>query len=326
MKAPFEERRERFRVEEESAERLDTFLARRLDLSRTRVARLIDEGLVLVDGAPPKKSELVREGQWIEVTIPPPAPSWAEPQDLPLEVVYEDEDLLVVNKPAGLVVHPAPGHPEGTLVNALLFRVKDLSGIGGVLRPGIVHRLDKDTSGLLMVAKNDRAHESLSEALRRRKIRRLYRAVTWGHLAGSPLAIDAPLGRSPRDRKRMAVVEGGRRAVTRVRVRERWVAAEYLDVALETGRTHQIRVHLAHIGHPVVGDDVYGAAWERGVSGRGRVWARELARRVPRQFLHAGQLELTHPSTGEVLRFRAPLPEDLREAARWARAHSSPEP
>jgi 23S rRNA pseudouridine1911/1915/1917 synthase len=207
------------------------------------------------------------------------------------------------------------------MVNALLHHLDDLSGVGGRLRPGIVHRLDKDTSGLLVVAKDDATHQALSAALRRRRVKRLYTAATWGHLSfeGETLTIDAPMARDPRDRLRMAVVEGGKRAVTRARLRERWLAAELLDVALQTGRTHQIRVHLAHLGHPIVGDALYGAGWERGMSGAGRTWARELARRVPRQFLHAAELAFDHPATGARIRLRSPLPDDLAGVARWAR-------
>ncbi|NIP59836.1 MAG: RluA family pseudouridine synthase [Gemmatimonadetes bacterium] len=312
----------RLTVDEGEGERVDAWLADRVPLSRTRIARLIGEGRVRVDGAPPKKSDPVERGQRIEVEVPPPEPLSAEPEAIPLEIVYQDEALLVVNKPPGMVVHPAPGHPRGTLVNALLHHVDDLAGIGGKLRPGIVHRLDKDTSGLLVVAKRDDAHRALSDALRRRDVRRLYQAASWGHLSESPLRIDAPIGRDPNDRKRMAVVEDGRRAVTHVRVRERWVAAELLDVKLETGRTHQIRVHLAHVGHPVVGDETYGEGWERGMSGPGRPWARELARRAKRQFLHAAVLGFRHPLTEEELRFRAPLPPDLADVAEWARTTS----
>jgi 23S rRNA pseudouridine1911/1915/1917 synthase len=203
-------------------------------------------------------------------------------------------------------------------VNALLHHLDDLSGVGGRLRPGIVHRLDRDTSGLLVVAKSDRAHRALAEAMHRREVRRLYRAAAWGHLSESPLTIDAPIGRDPRDRTRMAVLTAGRPALTRVRVRERWPAAELLDVALRTGRTHQIRVHLAHVGHPLVGDPVYGAGWERGMGGAAHTWARELARRVPRQFLHASELAFEHPVTGEPMRFRSPLPPDLDAALTWA--------
>jgi 23S rRNA pseudouridine1911/1915/1917 synthase len=218
-----------------------------------------------------------------------------------------------------MVVHPAPGHPRGTVVNALLYHVRDLSGIGGVLRPGIVHRLDRDTSGLMVVAKDDATHRGLSAAIKQRLVRRLYAAASWGHFRMSPFRVDAPIGRDPRDRRRMAVTEGGRRAVTRARVKERWRAAELLDVALETGRTHQIRVHLTHLGHPVVGDPLYGVGWERGMGGADRGWARELARRTPRTFLHAAQLAFEHPVTGAAMKFASHLPVELEAVAQWAR-------
>ena len=301
-----------------SGVRLDAWLARRLDLSRTRAARLVEQGLVRVEGRPVKKSAAVEAGQRVEVEIPPPEPTRLEPEDIPLAVVYEDDALLVVDKPAGLVVHPAPGHPRGTLVNALLHHVTDLAGVGGRRRPGIVHRLDRDTSGLLVVAKHDAAHRALSAELAARKVGRTYLAAAWGHLRDTPMTVDAPIGRDPRVRQRMAVVEGGRPAVTHLRVRERWVAAELLEVRLETGRTHQIRVHLKHIGHPVVGDSVYGARWERGMAGPARRWAGELARRAGRQFLHACALSFTHPASGTPLSFRSPLPPDLAEVAEWA--------
>ncbi|MEX0856171.1 MAG: RluA family pseudouridine synthase [Gemmatimonadota bacterium] len=297
--------------------RLDAWLASRLELSRTRVARLVEEGSILLNGAIPRKSEVVTEGDRIEVDVPSPRAAVALPEAIPLEIVYEDSHLLVVNKAAGMVVHPAPGHPTGTMVNALLHHVTDLAGIGGTLRPGIVHRLDRDTSGLLVVAKDDPTHQALSLALKARKIRRLYVTATWGHLSEGHLRVDAPIGRDPRHRHKMAVVEGGRRAVTRVRVRERWPAAELLDVALETGRTHQIRVHLAHVGHPVVGDVTYGAGWHRGMGGPDGGWARELARKVPRQFLHAAKLAFDHPATGKRMTFQAEIPSDLANAVAW---------
>jgi 23S rRNA pseudouridine1911/1915/1917 synthase len=309
---------------EDEGERLDAFLAKRTRLSRARVQKLIDAGRVRVAGdTARRKSDPVAAGVRVELEVPPAEPVALAPEDLPLDVVYQDEALLVVNKAAGMVVHPAPGHPRGTLVNALLHHVKQLEGVGGRLRPGIVHRLDKDTSGLLVGAKNDVAHQSLVKALRARRVRRLYHAASWGHLSATPLTLDAPLGRDPRDRKRMAVVAGGRRAVTHVRVRERWVAAELLDVALQTGRTHQIRVHLAHAGHPVVGDPLYGVGWERGMSGPGRSWAAALVKRAPRLFLHAAELAFDHPVTGERMRFQAPLPTDLEALAAWARETSA---
>jgi 23S rRNA pseudouridine1911/1915/1917 synthase len=317
---PVPSRHREFTVPPEGeGERLDRWLAGALDLSRTRVARLVEEGRVRWNASEPRKSEPLSPGDRIEVEIPPPVRLDAVAEDLPLDIVYQDAHLAVVNKAAGMVVHPAPGHPTGTLVNALLHHVQDLAGIGGTLRPGIVHRLDQDTSGLLVVAKDDVTHQALSAAPRRRKVRRLYLAATWGHLPESPLRIDAPMARSPRDRKRMAVVEQGRRAVTHARVLERWAAAELLEVSLETGRTHQIRVHLAHRGHPVVGDRVYGSGWARGMGGPAREWAQELERRVPRQFLHAYRLAFRHPATGEVVRFEAPLPGDLARTSAWAR-------
>jgi 23S rRNA pseudouridine1911/1915/1917 synthase len=303
--------------------RLDAYLAGRLpELSRSRIAQLLAAGRVRLNGRVPRKSERVALGDRIEVEVPAPEPMELTPEEIPLRVVYQDRDLAVIEKPAGLVVHPAPGHRTGTLVHALLHHLTDLSGIGGVLRPGIVHRLDRETSGLLLVAKNDEAHRRLAAALKRREIRRRYLVSCWGHLRGDEEVVEAPIGRSPTRRQRMAVVEGGRPALTRFRRLERWLGADLLQAELVTGRTHQIRVHLASIGHPVVGDAVYGAGGARGIGGRFRGWAREFERRVPRQFLHATELELRHPRTGEVLRFESPLPPDLAAAAEWARRSS----
>ncbi len=314
----------RLTVDADAGARLDVWLAARLpDLSRSRIAALLEEGRVTVNGQAARKSRRTEPGDVVELTIPAPEPSAVTAEALPLAIVYQDADLVVLDKPAGLVVHPAPGHRSGTLVNALLHHIADLSGIGGVLRPGIVHRLDRDTSGLMLVAKNDQAHRALAEALKRREIRRIYFAAAWGHLAEDALVVDAPIARSPTHRQRMAVVEGGRRALTRFRRVERWVAADHVRAELETGRTHQIRVHLAHIGHPVVGDPLYGAAGARRMTGSSTApWARQLEALVPRQFLHAAELAFTHPRTGEPLRFRSPFPPDLAPAAAWAREPS----
>ena len=305
-------------VEDQAGARLDRYVADRLDLSRNRVITLLAEGRILVDGERPRKSHTVVAGQRITVEVPPPEELDARPQDIPVPILYQDEDLAVIDKPAGLVVHPAPGHPSGTLVNALLHHIGDLSGIGGKLRPGIVHRLDKDTSGLMVVAKSDRAHRVLSAALKARRVRRTYAAALWGHLDLDVTEVDAPLGRDPKDRKRMAVRSDGREARSRFRARERWRAATLAHVDLETGRTHQIRVHAAHLGHPVVGDSLYGRGRERGFSGPGRAWAAELARRTERQFLHAIRLRFDHPVTGREMAFESPLPVDLEEVRSWA--------
>ena len=308
---------------EGAGSRLDSWVAARLALSRSRSARLIEEGCVLVNGAPRRKSESVSDGDRIEVELPELRAPSLEAEPIPLAIVYEDEYLLVVDKVAGMVVHPAPGHRSGTMVNALLHHVGALPRSGGALRPGIVHRLDRNTSGLLVVAKHERTHRELSEALRARRIRRVYLAASWGQFTRRHLSVDEPIGRDARQRKKMAVRESGRPAVTRIRVRESWRAAELLDVALETGRTHQIRVHLAHIGHPVVGDADYGAGRERGVGGPRRAWARELAARCARQFLHATRLGFDHPVTGEPMRFHSPLPPDLETVAAWARGEEA---
>ena len=266
-------RRRRWVAGPDACGRLDSYVAEQLGLSRSRVAALVAEGRVLVDDRVPKKSEPVRPGRVIDVDEPQPIPARAEPQDIPLEIVFQDRDLVVVNKQPGLVVHPAPGHRDGTLVNALLYHVGDLAGIGGTLRPGIVHRLDKDTSGLMVVAKSDRAHQVLSAALKAGRVKRTYLAALWGTLGPRPVEVDRPIGRHPRDRVRMAVVAGGRPALTRFRQLEEWhggsaaaagggalgPVASLCEVELGTGRTHQIRVHAAAIGHPVVGDALYGA-------------------------------------------------------------------
>lgn len=312
----------RLEVTEETNDRLDRYLADRFHLSRTLIASLIAEGRVRVGGREVKKRHRPVPGEVIEIHVPASPPLTLEAEEIPLELVYEDEEIAVVEKPAGLVVHPAPGHPGGTLVNALLYHLDRLSGVGGDRRPGIVHRLDRETSGLLVVAKTDEAHLALSEALARRRIRRGYVAAAWGHLGEDARTIDRPIARDPRDRKRMAVVEGGKRAVTHLRRLERWHSAELLAVRLETGRTHQIRVHLRSVGHPVVGDRTYAPRWERGFVGAGGRWAEELARRAGRLFLHAAHLAFRHPRTDRALTFRSKLPEPLASAAAWARDSS----
>ena len=312
----------RFRVEERVVARIDRYLAEKLSLSRSHVATLIEDGRVRVGDRIPKKSYVPEVDDLIVVRVPPPQPTLALPEDIPIDIVYQDEWLLVVNKPAGMVVHPAPGHRDGTLVNALLHRVGDLSPVGGAYRPGVVHRLDKDTSGLLIVARQELAHRRLSAALSRREIERRYLAVCWGHLKEDRLRIEAAVGRNPRDRKKMAVVSGRVPAVTEVERLEVWRAADFLNVRLGTGRTHQIRVHLHHIGHPLVGDRLYGAGWERGLSSAAGRWPQELAARVKRQFLHAAVLGFEHPIGGQALRFDVGLPEDLAAAVVWARQTS----
>ncbi|MBO8141661.1 MAG: RluA family pseudouridine synthase [Firmicutes bacterium] len=280
--------------------RLDRWLATQgVVPSRSFVQRLIADGRVRVDGRPAAASLKIRPGQSVEVEVPPPEPAAARPQPIPLDVVYEDDDVIVINKPQGMVVHPAAGNREGTLVNALLFHAEKLSGIGGQERPGIVHRLDKGTSGLLVVAKNDAAHLSLTRQLSAKEARREYVAVVHGRVQADRGRIDAPIGRHPADRKRMAVVPGGRPAVTHYAVLERFPEYTYVQAALETGRTHQIRVHMAYIGHPVVGDPTY--------SRRRCPW------NLAGQCLHARRLSFRHPRTGEWMTFEAPLPGHIEQ-------------
>ena len=297
---------------EDAGARLDKVLALRLpDLSRTQVQRLIQEGHTTGGHGPLTARYRVREGERIVLHVPPPRPSGLAAEPVSLDIVHEDDDLLVLDKPAGLVVHPAPGHPSGTLVNGLLHHCRSLSGIGGEERPGIVHRLDKDTSGLMLVAKHDRSHRNLAAQLKSRRLRRRYQALVHGTLAVPEGTIDAPVGRHPTQRKKMAVVaRGGREARTRYRVLDAWGPLSLLELALDTGRTHQIRVHLASTGHPVLGDATYGPGARRWP---GRPALEQAMRRFPRQALHAVQVRFRHPAHGACMTFSSPLPADMAE-------------
>ena len=288
-------------VEEEmDGERLDAFLAEQVEqLSRSAVKNLINEGQVLVNGAKQKASYHVREGDEISIEIPEPQVLELKPRDIPLEIIYQDEDLAVINKPKGLVVHPAHGNWDYTMVNALLYHIKDLSGINGQIRPGIVHRLDKDTSGVMVVAKNDVAHRSLAAQIKEHSIKREYIALVHGTIKENLGTIDAPIGRSKVDRKKMAVIADGRPAVSNYQVLERYHNYTLVKVELLTGRTHQIRVHFAYIKHPVVGDPLYG-------SGKKHF-------NMDSQALHAHLLGFNHPRTGKYLEFTSPLPEYFQD-------------
>ena len=282
-----------------AGERLDAFLARSVeDLSRSAAQKLLEKGAVTVAGRPAKKNEKTADGMSIEVELPDPEPIDVVPQNIPLDVVYEDADVIVINKPVGLVVHPAPGHPDGTLVNALLYHCGDsLSGINGQLRPGIVHRIDRDTSGLIIAAKNDFSHQRLAAQLQDHTLARIYHCIVTGNLREDSGTIDAPIGRHHTDRKKMAIVADGRHAVTHWRVLERYQGFTYVECRLETGRTHQIRVHMAHTGHPILGDTVYGN--KKPVPG------------LQGQCLHAVGLRFLHPRTGEPVELECGLTEEF---------------
>ena len=284
--------------------RLDYYLAGLgLDLTRSRLRQLIDSGDVLVNGATVKPAHRVRPGDRVMVSVPPPKPSIAVPQDIPLTVIYQDADLVVIDKPTGLAAHPGPGHPDRTLVNGLLALCPDIQGIGGEIRPGIVHRLDKDTSGLMMAAKTETAHHNLSQQIKERRVEKGYLALVEGAPESDSGVIEAPIGRDPRRRTRMAVTAGGRESRTGYRLLERAGRYSLLELQLHTGRTHQARVHLAWLGHPLLGDAVYG----------------KRSPLLPRHFLHAHRLAFAHPATGEPLEFRSPLPDDLQAALEEAR-------
>ncbi len=299
-KTPAEERRFQIVVEEkEAGERLDVFLRQKLpELSRSRIKALIEEKFVKVNGKETKASYKVKPTELIEVVIPPEEEPSLEPEDVPFEVLYEDEHIAVIEKPAGVVVHPAPGHKTGTLVHGLLKRLKGLSGIGGELRPGIVHRLDKDTSGIMLIAKNDLAHKRLVQAFKNRLIHKEYFAIAYGVPGQKQFKIKAPIGRHPVNRKKMAVVSSGREAETIFEVKKAFKKASLILAKPLTGRTHQIRVHLSYIGHPILGDPIYGGL-KHGLP------------KPPRLMLHAFKISFSHPATEEPMEFCSKLPEDF---------------
>lgn len=293
---------------ETAGERLDSFVASRAEVTRSRAQKLIEDGDVTVNGKPAAKNCKLKAGDTVEVIIPENEEYDASPENIPLDVRYEDEHIIIVNKPVGMVVHPAPGHSSGTLVNALMYHCGDsLSGIGGVNRPGIVHRIDRDTSGLICAAKNDEAHLSLAAQLKDHTMHREYRMITVGGFKDECGTVDAPIGRHPVDRKKMAVIKGGngraRDAVTHWTVLERFSGFTYAKAVLETGRTHQIRVHMSYIGHPLMGDTLYG--------GGHTTFEKHNAPLIDGQMLHATALILVHPITGEKMRIEADLPENF---------------
>ena len=298
---------------EDAGTRLDQFVAKATELTRSAAARLIEEGAVTVNGKTVAKNYKVTAGDAVEITLPEPEAAEATPENIPLDIVYEDDDIIVINKPVGMVVHPAAGNPSGTLVNALLYHCgASLSGVGGVIRPGIVHRIDKDTSGLLVVAKNDEAHLSLSAQLKEHHVSRIYTAIAVGNFREEEGTVNAPIGRHPVDRKKMAVIHNSdlrsREAITHWSVLARGEADgnafTLLRCQLETGRTHQIRVHMASVGHPLLGDTVYGGANTK--------FEAHHRKHITGQCLHAGELHLTHPRTGEEMHFTAPMPTDMQ--------------
>lgn len=298
---------------EDVGQRLDLFLSSRHPLiTRSQIQRLIEEGEVKINGKVAKASHKIRETEAVEINIPEPEGIEALPEKIPLDILYEDHDVIVINKPAGMVVHPAAGNYTGTLVNALLDHCKDLSGIGGKLRPGIVHRLDKNTTGVLIAAKSDVAHQSLAEQFKKHSIKRKYVALVHGVIAAEKGKLDAAIGRHLTQRKMMSVkTSRGKAAVTNFKVLSRFDQFTLLELSLETGRTHQIRVHLSSINHPVVGDQVYGGT-ER-ISGVKEVKIRKIIRQLGRQALHAKILGFIHPQTGKYLEFQAPVPEDFQK-------------
>ena len=306
----------RIEVEFKESERLDAYIAEQTELSRSTAARLIENGQITVNGSPVQKKYTPREGDIIDIILPEIKEAEATAENIPIDVVYEDDYIIVINKPKGMVVHPAPGNYSGTLVNALLYHCRDsLSGIGGVMRPGIVHRIDKDTSGLLVVAKCDEAHTALSEQMKHHGIEREYHALASGGFREDTGTVDYPIGRNPKDRKKMAVVLSGgtaREARTHYTVLERFGAVSYLSLKLETGRTHQIRVHMSYTGHALLGDEVYGGGKTSFEAKHKNLFSG--------QALHAKKLSLTHPKTKERMTFECPLPEEFSKALELLRS------
>ena len=295
---------------EAKGKRIDAFLSDAEGITRSAAARFCEGGRVLADGKTVAKNYKLRGGETITVDYPPAEPDDAQPEDIPLDIIYEDDDIIVVNKPSGMVVHPAAGNLSGTLVNALLFHCgESLSGIGGVIRPGIVHRIDKDTSGLLVVAKNDEAHLSLSAQIKKHDVSRIYYAIACGNVKNDEGTVNAPLGRSPSDRKKMAIIKdptkNSKEAITHYTVLERFNGFTFIKCKLETGRTHQIRVHMASLGHALLGDEVYG--------GDKTKFGQTTKALISGQCLHAGELVLTHPKTQKLMHFTCPMPQNMTE-------------
>jgi 23S rRNA pseudouridine1911/1915/1917 synthase len=312
-------------TEKDKGRRLDQFLSEtNLNLSRSQAKRLIEKKFILLNKGPTKPSAHVKAGDIISGNLPKPESLSLKPEPIPLSILYEDSSIIVIDKPSGMVVHPAYGNPSGTLVNALLYHCKDLAGINGVLRPGIVHRLDKDTSGVMVVAKDDEAYHQLTKQFKNRTVEKVYLAIAYGRFGQDEGSIDSAIGRHPSERKRMSTkTKKGRPAITLWKVIERFDGFTLLEILPRTGRTHQIRVHLSSMGHPLLGDPLYGR--------KGRLGAihdsilRECLKKMNRQALHAQRLEFNHPRTGERIQFVSPIPQDMREVLEWLRSKNEGE-